>query len=286
MLNESLSGITGCRFQAAAFAAVFFAHAFAAGTVSAATVEAELIAPSCSVHAPLYPRSLSSISSIVTVEKGCKFKLVREVSGGFIVEGDDGLFMAPAPWHMFDRLCGECANFTKNPDFDASGFAKIKLPDEIESSEFFFNNASARSFHSLAFLLYLKNGPGFDGYEQKLRDYDDLMAAAAKKKASPCFLEAFCDFFNAGEAKAAVCMKRRLTPQIALGLLEAHKPAVFITGAGRSEGEIVVAYSASGREGFEKRVECYIYGRGLVGFEWREFERLLERSSNIFMALL
>ncbi len=258
----------------------------AAVSAFAETAEAVFIKPAGSLYAPLYPREFSSIASVAAAEKDARYKLVKEISGGYIVECEDGLFIAPSRWYVFEELAGESANVTKNKDFNASGFFSIELPKEIESSEFFFNNASIKSFHSLAFLLYLKNGPGFGGYEQKLRDYDDFLALAAKKKTNPTAIEAFSAFFNSDGSKASVCMKRRLTAEIAYGLLESHKPVVFMSYANSADGEIVVAYSLSGREGFEKQAECYIYGSSLKTFSWKEFEKTLESSSNIFMVLM
>lgn len=258
----------------------------AAGTVSAETEEAVFVKPAGSLYAPLYPRDFSSMAAIVTAEKDSRYKLVKEIPGGYIVECEDGLFVAPSRWYVFEELAGESVNASKNKEFDASDFFRIELPKEIETSEFFFNNASIKSFHSLAFLLFLKNGPKFDGYEQKLRDYDDFVAAAAKKKTNPTAIEAFCAFLNSGGPKAAVCMKRRLTAEIAYGLLESHKPLVFMSFANGADGDIVVAYSLTGREGFAKEAECYIYGTGLKKFSWSEFEKILDSSSNIFMVLM
>lgn len=284
MISEN--GNRSCCLYSIVAALLIISVFSAAGSASAETVEAVFIKPAGSLYAPLFPREFSSMASIVTAEKDAKYKLVKEIPGGYIVECEDGLFVAPSRWYVFENLAGESANAPKNKGFDASGFFGIELPKEIETSEFFFNNASIKSFHSLAFLLFLKNGPGFDGYEQKLRDYDDFMAAAAKKKTNPPAVEAFCDFLNSGGSKAAVCMKRRLTSEIAYGLLESHKPVVFMSFANGAGGEIVVAYSLAGREGFAKEAECYLYGSGLKKFSWSEFEKTLESSSNIFMVLM
>lgn len=282
-----LKNRTGSFHLCSAMAALLIiSGSVAAGSAFAETVEAVFIKPAGSLYAPLYPREFSSMASIVAAEKDARYKLVKEIPGGYIVECEDGLFVAPYRWYVFEDLAGESVNATKNKGFDASGFFRIELPKEIETSEFFFNNASIKSFHSLAFLLFLKNGPKFDGYEQKLRDYDDFMAAAAKKKTNPPAVEAFCDFLNSGGSKAAVCMKRRLTAEIAYGLLESHKPVVFMTFANSAAGDIIAAYSLTGREGFEKEAECYIYGTGLKKFSRGEFEKTLESSSNIFMVLM
>jgi hypothetical protein len=243
-----------------------------------------------SIYAPLYPKNYAAADSIVTVPPGSEFKALKEVKGGYIVEGADGECFAPGGFFIYGRLAAKCANALKSKDFKAADFFKIELPSEIENSEFFFNNASKKSFYTLAFLLYLKNGAGYGGYEQNLKDYDDFMAEASKKGMNLSVIEALAAFLNSGRDskgdQTAVCVKRGLTETAACALLSERKPVVLFTYINGSDGEIVVAYSINGREGFEKEIDCYIYGRGIQTFRFKEFETLLQNSSNLFMVLM
>lgn len=253
------------------------------------SVETVIVKSPAAFYAPLYPKNYSSADSIITVSPGSEFKVLKELSVGYIVEGPDGECFAPGNFFLYERLVKKNQNYLKSKNFNAADFFKIKLPAEIENSEFFFNNASKKSFYTLAFLLYLKNGPDYSAYEQALKDYDDFMAAASKKGLNLSVIEAFTEFFNSGAGNkggVAVCVKRRLTEKTAYALLSEHKPAVFLTYLNAADGEIVAAYSMEGREGFEKEVNCYIYGRGVQAFKFKEFEALLHNSSNLFMVLM
>ena len=267
------------------FGLLFMPEAAAAAET---TAEVRLISPINSVYAPLYPQNFSSLDSIILCDKSSKFKLIRETAGGYVVEFDGGHYLAPAEWYIYEELSRKGRGGSGSAFADASGVAGVKLPGEIESSEFFFNNASRKSFYSLAFLLFLKNGPGYGGYEQKLKEYDDFMGAAAEKNQNLCVIEAFCNFLNSAAPGSAVCVKRRPSPAVVYGLLASGGATVFMSFKNGSDGEIVIAYGSNRRGGQEKRINCYIHGgaAGLQSLPAAEFEALTERSSSIFTALL
>ncbi|HOT75447.1 MAG TPA: hypothetical protein PK467_06665 [Candidatus Wallbacteria bacterium] len=268
----------------AALLGVFFTP-LSCACAAGSSEEVRLISPVNSVYVPLYPQNFHSLDSIILCDKNSKFKLVRETAAGYVVEFDGERYLAPAEWYIYDELSGKGPGVWGAGGFDASAFAGVKLPGEIESSEFFFNNASKKSFYSLAFLLFLKNGPAYGGYEQKLRDYDDFMGNAAKKKRNICVIEAFSEFLNSSAPGSAVCVRRRPSPSVIYGLLASGRAAAFMSFKNGAEGEIVIAYGRSLKNGVEKQISCYIHGAGLRSFPAAEFEELAELASGVFMAL-
>lgn len=270
------------------FVSVFFQPLISEAVDDSA--EIFIVKSPASLYAPLYPRNYSSADSIITVSPGTEFKALKEVKGGYIVEGPEGECFAPGGLFLYERLAKKSINALKSKNFNAADFFKIALPVEIENSEFFFNNASKKSFYTLAFLLYIKNGPGYAAYEQRLKDYDDYMSEASKKGLNLSVIEAFSVFLNSVPnskgVPCAVCVKRRLTETTAYALLSERKPVVFFTYLSGADGEIIAAYSMEGREGFEKEINCYIYGRGIQTFKFKEFEAFVQSSSNLFMVLM
>jgi len=277
-------------FWAAVFSFVLIFIRCAALNAGQISEEVFFVKSPASIYAPLYPRNYVSVDSIVTVPPGSEFKALKEVKGGYIVEGAEGEYFAPGGFFVYSAIASECLNALKSNEFKPDDFFKIELPPEIENSEFFFNNASKKSFYTLAFLLYLKNGTGYRRYEQDLKDYDDFMAEVSKKGTDLSVIEAISAFLNSGRdvknAKSALCIKRPLFETTASALLSRRKPVVFLTCIDEAGGELVAAYSIKGREGFEKKVDCYIYGRGIQTYKFKEFEALLQNSSNLFMVLM
>ncbi len=248
-----------------------------------------LIKTSAFFYAPLYPQNPRQSESIVIAQPAREYEALKSAGDVFIVNDENGKYAAPVLWFVDSRLAGPSENALKNSDFNVNDFFKIKLPPEIEKSEFFFNNASKKTFYSLAFLLFLKYGPAYKDYKRKLGEYDDFMADLAKNKSIMIVLDALAHFINSfsnsGEGPAAVFINRRPCAAEIYSLLNFRKPVFFLSRFKGASGDIIIAYSYSGKEGFEQSVNCYVYGAGLVTLGREEFERILDDASNCFMAL-
>jgi|GEM_PF-5289889 len=232
--------------------------------------------------APVYPRNADSLNSMLILDANKKYKAVKYIKNGYLINIDEEPYIASssffAPAFLF-------SGGSEHLNVNADDFFKLKLPKEVDSSEFFFTSAERKSFYSLAFILFIKFGADYKDFEKRLQEFDDFLPESSKKERKKSFTETLGDYLEKNKILPIYFSPQMPRIEVIEAALTLHKPVVFISNLENPSGEIITAYSANAH-GNMLEVSCYGYGFGLKIYSRDDFELLLSKSFKGFLVIL
>ncbi len=209
--------------------------------VFGASDEVETIRPVHGVPVPLYPVGDGGGSAIINAGAESEFAVESYLRDGYIVKLNKKNYFAKsvhfAPVYLLNSdLKGKASA--------AGSFSGVKLPDEIERSEFFFTSADKKSFYSLAFLFFLKYGGKYDKYDESLKLFDDFIIGsdASSKKAG--LLKVLSDYLLSVKIDCRAFLQKNIDYCSLLQCLRFKRPVIFISTVRRSAGDIMIFFDA------------------------------------------
>lgn len=270
--------------RSACFGMMLFAvlFLFQMEVFAASSDEVETIRPVYRVPVPLYPVDGGG-PAMIDPGAGSEFAVGSYLRDGYIVRFNKKDFYAKsvhfAPGYLLD---GE----VKGGGASAGSFSDVKLPEEIEKSEFFFNSADRKSFYSLAFLFFLKYGGKYDKYDETLKMFDDFIVGADASSKKAGLIKVVSDYLLSVKISSKFFPQRNIDYCSLLQCLRFKKPVLFISTVKRSAGDVMIFFDV--REIAEGNVifKYYSYPDGISEVRIYETFYILANALRGYLVLL
>ncbi len=249
----------------------------------ASSDEVETIRPVYGVPVPLYQIEDGGAPAIINAGAESEFAVESYLRDGYIVKLNKKNYFAKsvhfAPLYLLN-------SDSKGKASSAGSFADVKLPDEIEKSEFFFNSADKKSFYSLAFLFFLKYGGKYDKYDETLKMFDDFIVGAAASSKKSGFLKVLSDYLLSAKLDVKVFLQKNIDYCSLLQCMRFKKPVIFISTVRRSAGDIMIFFDAQEISDGNVIFKYYSYPDGISEVRIYETIYILANAVRGYLVLL
>lgn len=270
--------------RSACFLTILFAvlFSFQIKVFAASSDEVETIRPLYKVPVPIYPVDGGG-PAMINPGAGSEFQVESYLRDGYIVKFNKKDFFVKsvhfAPAYLLDSEM-------KTSGASAGSFSDVKLPDEIEKSEFFFNSADKKSFYSLAFLFFLKYGGKYDKYDEALKMFDDFIVGAGASSKKSGFIKVLSEYLLTVKISSKFFSGKNIDYCSLLQCLRFKKPVLFISTVKRSAGDVMIFFDV--REIAEGNVifKYYSYPDGISEVRMYETFYILANAMRGYMVLL